>query len=236
MKKFAFILSVLVLSVGILFGCTQNTGTEKPVNSGEEQSGESVDIPGNDTEENNAEESAVSYKDAYIEVIDMLENIYEDGRYLYDLIDVNGDEIPELVASYPTVVNLYTFDNGKAYPIMEDWVFGAGGNSGYAYLPGKNVIQNFDADMAGLIVYETYWKIGDGNEIELYYNLPLYKTLWKDTDGNGMLDEGEEEGEFYFYGNDEITKEEYDSYLFGDGFEYIEGTKSYDEIMAELQK
>lgn len=42
--------------------------------------------------------------------------------------------------------------------------------------------------------------------------------------------------QYYFYGNDEITEEGYDSYMIQGDYEYLYGTKTAEEIIHELQE
>ena len=160
MKKIAVILSALLISTAFFNSCGED---KKESVSKEDQKQEELIIP-DLTEPEQEPGITVTYKEAYTEVINELNNKYSDAEWTYGLIDIDGNETPELVAKpYPTELNLFTFDNGKIYSIMEETSFGFAGNNGYFYLPGENVIFNTDYDMAGAIVYENYCKINENN-------------------------------------------------------------------------
>lgn len=234
MKKFAVVLSALVLSTALLYGCTDE---KKPVTDSENIPDNAETLaPGTEKE---LEEDVPGYKELYLETVSELNTRYEDVGWTYGLIDVNGDETPELVASYPATVSLYTCANGKIYAVMEEYSYGFTGNNGYSYLPGKNVIFNSNYDMAGVVVYENYCKIGEQYELENYHDKPLYTTVWKDVNGDGAPDDNEiGDTVYYFYGSDELTEETYNEYRFGDesAFELLYGEMSYVEIVEALSK
>ena len=229
MKKIAVVLLALILGAGIVMmsGCSNVTD-----NGGHNDSNPPVEKNDNETVE-----SEVLYKDAYLDVVNELNTRYQDIEWTYGLVDVDGVGSPELVACYPASVSLYTFDDGKVYPVMEEQSYGITGQSEYMYLPGKNVIFTHDYEMAGVIVYETYCKIGENHSLENYHNKPLYSTSWKDANGDGVPDDNEIGNEtYYFFGNDELTKEQFDGYRFGEGSDLLYGGMSYDEITSELTK
>ena len=65
----------------------------------------------------------------------------------------------------------------------------------------------------------------------------MTKDFYKDVNGDGMPDDNEIGNEtYYFFGNDELTKEQFDEYRFGEGFDILYGGMSYDEIISELTK
>ena len=117
MKKLAVILSAIIMSTALLYGCTDE---KKPVTEGES-------IPDNtetavtDTEkvpEELPQETVPGYSELYLETVNELNTRYQDVEWTYGLVDINGDETPELVASYPATVSLYTCANGKVYSVM----------------------------------------------------------------------------------------------------------------------
>ena len=231
MKKLSVILSALILSAGIFSGCADNSDVNIPENETQNNNAPSVETEEQPQEDKNA------YKALYLETVNELDSRYEDVEWTYGLADINGDEFPELIACYPATVSLYTYDDGKVYTVMEETTYGFAGNNGYYYLPGQNVIFNSDYDMAGVIVYETYCKIGEKHELENYHTKPLYTSLWKDANGDGTPDDNEiGDTVYYFYGNDELTEEAYNEYRFGDesAFELLYGEMSYDEIVEAL--
>ena len=57
-------------------------------------------------------------KKAYKEVIAQYENAHPDAEIKYNLIDFNGDNIPELVCGVKDYyVSMYTYEDGKAYVV-----------------------------------------------------------------------------------------------------------------------
>ena len=109
---------------------------------------------------------------------------------MYDLIQADGDGIPELVINYPGYwTSLFTFENGCARCLMNHWPYGAGGNSGYSYIPGMGIYYNGNADYAGAIYYESYMSKHDAGEIETDY---WVKNInFNDLDGDGEPSEYE---------------------------------------------
>lgn len=148
------------------------------------------------------------------------------GEFLYDLIYVDEDEIPELVSGRNGYfVNLYTYKDGTLSMLMNRWPYGAGGNTGYDYEPRKNSMRNYDADQAGLIMNTYFMRINEHCEIET----PMWiKSInYIDSNGNGELDEDEEFGAGPVYINGEKASLEemdavYETYDMGD-YQPIEG-------------
>ena len=154
----------------------------------------------------------------------------------YELIDIDGDDIPELAAGVPGYfVSLYTYRDGKVYTLMDEWGYGAMGNAGYEYCPGKNSLRNFNADMAGGIMNTTYMTVNDKYSIETVAYIVTYN--WDDANRNGALDPEEEETYFNYsvsyIGDREITEEEFLSYDVGE-YQYIDPDMSFDEFIAAL--
>lgn len=189
-----------------------------------------------------------SYAEAYEAVVNLsvLEGLSEfeteyGSKFLYDLIYVDEDEIPELVAGLEGYyVNLYTYQDGTVYTLMNQWGYGAMGNTGYEYAPGKNSLRNYNTDQAGAILHTYYMKINENHEIETPVWIECYNFV--DSNGNGMLDEGEEygEGEGKVSVNGEEASEEevaavYDTYDMGD-YQYIEGRMDVDAVRDALRQ
>lgn len=154
----------------------------------------------------------------------------------YELIDIDGDDIPELAAGVPGYyVSLYTYRDGKVYTLMDEWGYGAMGNAGYEYCPGKNSLRNFNADMAGGIMNTTYMTVNDKYSIETVAYIVTYN--WDDANRNGALDPEEEETYFNYsvsyIGDREIKEEEFLSYDVGE-YQYIDPDMSFDEFIAAL--
>lgn len=185
-----------------------------------------------------------NYQDAYQTLARIKElEIAGDPDYnlKYDLIYVDDDEIPELVSGHPGYfVSLYTYRDGAIYTLMDEWGYGAFGNSGYWYAPWKNSLRNYDADYAGAIMYTTYMTISEDYSLEIV--VTIKSCHFNDIDGDGYPDEEElESGESYdvtdyIYVDNElvpISDEEYAAYDLGD-YEFIRGEMSYEELQAAL--
>ncbi len=176
-----------------------------------------------------------SYVDAYLQVMDDFSK--EDTEYRFDLIDFNGDDIPELVAGIEGyTVSMFSYVNERFVVVIEDWAYGVGGNSGYDYLPGKNVLRNYNSDFAGLTVYLDYMNMDKEGNMKMMYDESLITELWKDKNNNEMPDEGEELSDpIYYQGKKEITEKEYNDLLVDGEFEYMTGSKSVEEVTKLLQ-
>ena len=134
------------------------------------------------------EGACADYREAYAQVAKAY-RIFND-QYLFDLIQADGDGIPELVVDYPGYgTSLFTFENGYARCLMNHWPYGAGGNAGYYYLPGTGVYYNGNADYAGAIYYETYMSKHEAGELATDY---WVKNInFNDLDGDGEPSEYE---------------------------------------------
>lgn len=161
------------------------------------------------------------------------------GEFLYDLIYVDEDDIPELVSGRNGYfVNLYTYRDGTLSMLMNHWAYGAMGNSGYDYAPRKNNMRNYNADQAGAIMNTYYMRINERGEMET----PMWieSINYIDSNGNGMLDEDEEYGAGPDYINGEkATPEEveavYAAYDMGD-YEPIKGRVTEEEMRKMLEE
>lgn len=181
--------------------------------------------------------SFTDYQEAY-ETISHLSELESSGSLEYNLIDFDGDDTPELVTGVEGYyISLYTYHDGTVYPLMDKWAYGAMGNAGYEYVPGKNNLRNYNTDYAGLILYTAYMKIGTQHSLEMVAHI---ETLnFDDVNGNGIPDE-EEEASFGCYSvsyidDKEVSPEECDSYNAGD-YEYITPIMSLEELLAALQQ
>lgn len=157
-------------------------------------------------------------------------------RLAYDLIDFDGDGIPELAASINGYyMSLYTYDAGRVYCLMNDWAYGAWGNAGYQYAPGKNSLRNDDADFAGAIVYTTYMTANSEHSLE---HVVTIKTLYfEDVNGNGQPDNEDEYENFEpvrSIDGVEVTEEECAAYDKGD-YRWIAPEQSLEELLEKLE-
>lgn len=176
------------------------------------------------------------YQEAYKAVIQLyeLDSAEELG---YNLIYVDEDNIPELVVGVDGYyTNLYTYRDGKIYTLMDHWGYGAGGNAGYEYSPGRNSLRNYNTDFAGAVLYTTYMTVGSQHKIDIVAQIVSYN--FDDANGNGILDEEEEEslgkyGVNYIDGV-MVTPEACAAYDLG-GYEYIRPSMSLEDLMAALK-
>ncbi|MBP3783279.1 MAG: hypothetical protein J6I68_08540 [Butyrivibrio sp.] len=184
-----------------------------------------------------------NYKDAYAHIA-KLYNMSSDG-YVYGLIDGDGDDIPELVIDGQGYnVSLYSFDNGIVHCLMYQWAYGAGGNYGYMYAPGKNVYINHNNDYAGAVQYDSYMTSHNGMEISTDYYVE--SLFFKDTDGDrtpseeelSATDEMDVFNAFYYNCTDQEMSEdeikakidEFDTYQ----YEEVTGDVGYDDFLNVL--
>ena len=175
----------------------------------EEEKNETADS--SSESENETVSQASDYKTAYIEMAESL----DDGECKFNLIYFDDDDIPELVAgSDGYYTSLYTYSEGKVYPLMEHWSYGAMGNTGYEYVPRKNNLRNRNSDYAGLIVYTTYMEIGNGIPDD------------DETDSAGKYIK-------ICVNGSEISEEDAEKYNVGD-YEFIFGSMTLDELKSEL--
>lgn len=178
-----------------------------------------------------------SYKEAYEAAARLTEfGKDENGKYTYDLIYVDEDDIPELSAGhYGYYVDLYTYQDGTLYLLMNQWGYGAMGCSGYYYAPRQNSIRLYDQDFAGALMHTIYWKINGEHALEHIVTIDAYN--FDDANGNGQPDEEEMDslgkaGKTYI---DEVEVSD-DAYLSYEKGEYgaVEGIMTFDELMDEL--
>jgi hypothetical protein len=121
---------------------------------------------------------------------------------------------------------------------MDEWGYGAFGNHGYDYIQKESVIRNYNSDYAGLVLWESYYKVAENHEIQPYYDETLRILNFDDVNKNFEPDEGEYDetdsaGSLY-HGDQEITSEEYDAYQIKGNNLPIYGTETAPEIIAQL--
>ena len=156
-------------------------------------------------------------RSAYIQKVQELEA--ESSDFKFNLIDLTPNDVYELVADMPGYyVNVYVYDNGSVIPIMEEWGYGAGGNQGYQYLPGKNIILNSTLGGAGREVYETYMCVDSNNKVVNVYDYDLCFSYPSS----------------YYYGSTEIDEYTYSCYQVPGIFCDICGVMSANDIIVRL--
>lgn len=175
-----------------------------------------------------------SYQEAY-RAVSRLSDLEWSGSAEYDLIYFNEDDIPELAAGVEGYnVSLYTYRDGKIYMLMDAWAYGAMGNAGYEYCPGKNSMRNYNSDYAGAIMYTTFMAIREG-KMDVVVQIVTYN--FDDSNGNGIPDEGEEEslgmyGVNYIDG-EQVAYDVFDSYEAGE-YVFLVPSMSFEEFTAAL--
>lgn len=191
--------------------------------------------PSNGTVENDANFPS-EVRRAYTEKVKELAS--ENGDLQFALIALTGDDVPELVAEYDGYyIMVFSWSDGKVISLGEEyWPYGAGGNLGYEYLPGENLIRSFDNDYAGAVVYESYYGINFAHELSALPNDQLSIRHFRDTNGNGRPDDDEPylEEPLYYVGDSEVSKDVYASYQVTGDFEWLGGDNSAEEILAQL--
>lgn len=176
------------------------------------------------------------YREAYRAVSKLCELEYENGQE-YDLIYFDEDDIPELAAGVRGYfMSLYTYHDGRVYNLMDSWGYGAMGNAGYEYSPGKNSLRNYNADFAGLIMYTTYMRINA--QYHLFETVVQIETMnWDDVNENGYPDDDEMESVGYYsvsyIDGVEVTEEDCAVYDAGE-YEYMEPVMSLEELWNRL--
>ena len=178
------------------------------------------------------------YKEAYL-AIGQLKEMECGEKIGFELVYFDDDDIPELVADYRGYfMNLYTYHDGEIYILMNQWGYGAGGNHGYEYCPRKGSVRNYDADYAGLILYTTYWELGDGYQLDHVVSIKFLNFI--DANGNGVPDGDESEtagyGDKSYVDGVEISWEEESSYSMGE-YEWLgsgANGMNFEELTAAL--
>ena len=189
----------------------------------------------NSTIENSTDDAVPDdngYSTAYAQKVQEL-----GAEYQFNLIYLNDDEIPELVADYPGYhCSVFGWNQGRIVTIMDSFPYGAGGNSGYQYIPKGNTILDVSQDLGGAIVYPHYSTLNVNFELVDLYEEPLSIWYFNDTNGNYQIDDGELSSDepLYYYGENQISAYEYESYKVPGSYEFIEGTLSMEEALSLL--
>lgn len=158
----------------------------------------------------------------------------------FDLIYINSDDVPELVAGvtgYKT--SIYTYVDGSLVMAAHDWPYGVGGNYGYEYAKEQNLIRNVDSEYAGAIIYTTFYALTENGTLEKQY---FIKSInFDDVNGNGYLDEDEEStvGQVvmkeYLNGETEIDLALISEYTHAEAtFEEISSSTSYLDFINDI--
>ena len=182
----------------------------------------------------------------YINVINTIEDKYLDEDIRYDLIYFDNDYIPDLVATKQGYwVSLYLFDDSKTYDFgihnpIDQWVYGAGGNSGYDYIEKRGLILNNNADFAGAIMTKSYFILNSNYEFDVLSNTFLGAEISKEDEGYEMVIDAIESYGGYYYNDEKISEEDYNEKLENLIKEEVSskilyGNKTATEIINELE-
>lgn len=184
-----------------------------------------------------------NWTQAYLSVIDELQEGWDLDGINFGLIYVNDDDIPELVFGPEGYwVSVYTWQDGRVYIVMDKESYGTWGRS-YTYVPFQNIIKEysyyyFDYDDDGFTrrCYDDFYQMAEtAYELEFMHGLIVEDVIKYEPDGM-------ETGTLYYVEPDgterEITEEEYNVYYDARGEEEISlrGDSTADEIINELEK
>ena len=199
---------------------------------------------------------------AYIAKIDELEKDkkakiiaeYEDDKSFdysklkntkYELIFLNDDNIPELVASEEDEwVELYTFVDGKVKAIEIDsndshrLVIGKDGNQAYEYIPKTGIVHNLSSDYVGLIYKYNYKLLSSKMKLEDVYSEEMIEIHFEDINSNFIPDDDERYSQdisYYFFGKKQLSEEKFIDYMIEDDYENLVGTKNAEDMKYELE-
>lgn len=168
-----------------------------------------------------------SYQEAYEAVSQVYDLSLSWTRMEYNLIYFDEDDIPELVVGVSDYwMSMFTYDAGQVYCLMHDWGYGAFGNAGYEYVPGKNSLRNYNADSGINIFHITYMAVSEQHTMELVARIDLV---------NYLEDENEITGEHctVYVNGVEVPEDEDIDYDVGE-YEYIETILSRQELLERL--
>lgn len=148
----------------------------------------------------------------------------------FALLYINEDTIPELaVGNTGYCVSLFIYAPGKEYAgikdvnvLMDSWGYGAMGNHGYDYYPYQNIIVNSNTDFGSEVIW--YGEISAEYElVDKYYLCWEYENS---HDENSSI--------IYTYNAQEISEEEFRSYIIKGETGYIIGDKLAYEVVEEM--
>ncbi len=178
------------------------------------------------------------YQEAY-RAASRLYELEGKDRVGFDLIYVDGDEVPELLAGEQGYyVSLYMYRDGMLYQPIEEWYYGAMGNAGYEYSPYQNSLRNYNADFAGAIMYTTYMTLGPSCSVDTVAEIETVN--FDDANGNGMLDEEEEDsagkyGVTYVNGVQVSAEEAADDPYDVGGYVYMDPCMDRETLLSQLK-
>lgn len=194
----------------------------------------------NNSKNDNTNTTNSDYAQEYIKIIDKIEAEYPNSKY--DLIYFNNDSIPDLVVDGPGL-NLYMYENGKVYTLMENESVGIGGSKYFDYLEKKAALYNYGNGYAGAISqviikilnskreFDEFTIISEGADIEPTDS--MYEQVQKEL--------AETAG--YYYNGKKISEEEFNNKLKESSvssnekdYKGLYGNKTAEEVKKQLQQ
>lgn len=170
----------------------------------------------------------LAYREAVEEYYNSVNRNTFDGSY-YCFIYLDGDDIPELVIGDNVCywdISIYTMKNGAVFSVVSE----LGSKYGVDYLPKHGIVKIDGVSGAGAVQSTAYMCMNEQRKLEDWYCLTA--EYYDDANTDVM---NSEDGNF-FYENQEISKEEYDSYVIEDNFEPLLGGKKLYEYFFVLEE
>lgn len=198
---------------------------------------------------NQTENKESAYADEYVKIIDQVISENENvNRIKCDLIYFNEDDIPDLVIDHDSLVKVYMYENGTVYnPINES--YGTGGCKYYDYYEKRGVISSFGTSLAGATCGESFYILNSKKEMEYTFSYNVKGAEPEDEEMKKQMEEELNKYGGYYYKEQKITEEEFESKLKEYGIEFgteklwntessikkaLTGTKSLSELKAQL--
>ncbi|MCR5402693.1 MAG: hypothetical protein K6E91_02605 [Butyrivibrio sp.] len=187
----------------------------------------------------------MGYQDLYARIARLYQ--LTNDEYKFDLINVDDNSAPALVIDCNGYhMSLYSCENGKSHCLMYNRPYGAAGNAGYSYAPGKGVFFNQNSDHAGAIMNVYYMLMHEGKELEADYAVTYLMFNDLNKDGSPSDDEIAATEDFhpysakyYNYTDKNMTDAETEAKIkLLDGYdqEYISGKLDYKTLINRLRK
>ncbi len=107
--------------------------------------------------------------------------------------------------------------------------------SGFPWHSSGSELPNF----AGAICYENYYQINEKKRLDYLYDQVLFTTRFEDKNHNEMPDDDEPvdaNTTYYYYGENELSKEDYASMQIEGDYQPLVGDMTFDELKAALAK
>lgn len=252
-KKLQYIMIAMIMAGIFLTACgsrgEEETERESQPKEQEEHQAETqpdvqAELHTESQPEHEVEMKHDNWAQAYLSLIDELQEHQNLDRLDFSLLYVDEDDIPELVFGPSGYwVSVYTWQDGQVYTVMDQWAYGLWGRF-YSYVPFQNNIKSYvygysnqDDDGVTVSGYDEFYQMAETTyELEYIYELIVEDIIKFGDEAGGM-----EPSTMYYvepHGTKrEITEEEYNTY-YARAEEYIElrGDSTADEIINELVK